>query len=306
MKRTTFGVLALTGLGACNEPTRPADPSVTPPATAVAAEQQFTVRNLGTLGGPFSEGSGINEQGEVVGWANLPSGNARAFLWRPGRGMRSLGSLGGASSNANGINDRSEVVGESLIRQGSSIFRAFLWSRDRGMRGLGTLGGELSRANSINNRREVVGGSDSTNGDFRAFLWRPGRGMRSLGTLNGSFSLAFGVNTHRRVVGVSGGPFLWTAGGGMRPLPTLGGDFGEALDLNEFGQIVGTTADRATLWTPTAGPLAVEPSDKSRAPEVTAARSAPRDARTAWCALGRKLGDRSRLGAVASRACLAP
>ena len=50
-----LGACALTGLAACNDPTRPADPPATSPAAAVAAvEQQFTVRNLGTLGGDFS------------------------------------------------------------------------------------------------------------------------------------------------------------------------------------------------------------------------------------------------------------
>jgi hypothetical protein len=64
----------------------------------------------------------------------------------------------------------------------------------------------------------------------------------------------------------------------MRPLPTLGGgdlipldDLPNARDLNEFGHIVGTTstargASRATLWTPTAGPLAVEPTDGGTEP----------------------------------------
>ena len=47
-----LGAWALTGLAACDDPTRPTDPPATSPAPAVAAvEQQFTVRNLGTLGG---------------------------------------------------------------------------------------------------------------------------------------------------------------------------------------------------------------------------------------------------------------
>ena len=45
-------------------------------------------------------------------------------------------------------------------------------------------------------------------------------------------------------------------------------------DLNEFGQIAGATdrggAVRAVLWTPTAGPLAVAPTDEGAAPEVAA------------------------------------
>ena len=57
-------------------------------------QQRFTVRNLGTLGGTFSGANAINEHGEVVGFAELPSGEVRAILWREGEGMRSLGTLG--------------------------------------------------------------------------------------------------------------------------------------------------------------------------------------------------------------------
>ena len=406
MRRIVFGALALTGLAACNEPTRPADPAVTLPAAAAAVEQQFTIRNLGTLGGTFSNGIGINERTEVSGFSDLPSGEVRAFLWRPGQGMRSLGTLGGANSFGVLLNDRSEVVGFSEIRPGSDVIRAFLWSQARGMRGLGTLGGENSLAESINNRTEVVGVSENRNGRDRAFLWTPGRGMRSLGTLGGpsshavdindasqvvglslnadghdraflwtaargmedlgtlggdfsvaigisqtgvvvgfseispgtgvfeaflwtrgrgmrslgtlgQTSIAFGINTHRRVVGSFAGapgsnslPFLWTAEGGLRELPTLGGDFGEGSYLNEFGHIVGRTtrasgALRATLWTPTAGPLAVDPTGDAGAAEIAASPGETREATAALCALGRKWGEWSHYGSVASRVCLA-
>jgi probable HAF family extracellular repeat protein len=414
MKRIVLGAVVLTGLAACDDPTRPAEPSITPPTAAVAAvERQFTIRDLGTLGGTGSDGEGINEQGEVVGSADLLSGERRAFLWRRGQGMRSLGTLGGDRSFAEDINDRSEVVGLSGIRPGSNVVRAFLWSQARGMRGLGTLGGENSFANAINNRGEVVGSSEIRNEVFRAFLWRPGRGMRSLGTLGGAnsfardvnnatqvvgfsnlasgpvhaflwtarrgmedlgtlggtrsfafgisqrgevvgfsttdaagseeaflwtraggmrslgtlggqfFNRAFSVNTHRWVVGMSQPgdvgtnflPFLWTPGGGMRRLPQpRPGSSGEANDLNEFGKIVGGSfitrpsgeaEFHALLWTPTAGPLVVAPTDEAAAPEIAAPPGGPRDARTAWCALGRKLGDWSRSGMAASKACLA-
>jgi hypothetical protein len=96
----------------------------------------------------------------------------------------------------------------------------------------------------------------------------------------------------------------------MRALPTLGGDFGEAAYLNEFGQIVGVTttaqgAERATLWTPTAGPLAVNPTDEGAASEAALLPGERRAARTAMCALGRKMRDHSRFEVVASRACFA-
>jgi hypothetical protein len=107
---------------------------------------------------------------------------------------------------------------------------------------------------------------------------------------------------------------LWTPVRGMRRLPPLNqlglDEFGVAQDINEFGQIVGTTftattSERATLWTPIAGPLVVAPTDEGAAPEVGTAPVQPRVAGTALCALGRKLGDWSRLGIIPSRACFA-
>jgi len=251
-------VLALT---ACADPTRPDEPTASPSNGSVtAADQQFTVRSLGTLGGTFSGANAINELGEVAGFADLPSGEVRAILWRPGEGMRSLGSLGGAVSRARAINDRTEVVGFSQVRPGSDVTRAFLWSDGAGMRGLGTLGGRNSAANGINNRREVVGTSDLASGHTRAFLWRRGSGMRSLGTLGGANSEALDLNDATQVVGFSetaGGSvhaFLWTAGRGMEDLGTLGGPTSQAFGISQTGAVVGISAtaqgsERAFLWT---------------------------------------------------------
>ena len=103
MKRTVCGVWLLASLAACDDSTQPAEPSSTPPAAAVAVEQQFTVRDLGTLGGTLSHANSINEQGEVAGVAQNAAGEPRAFLWRAGQGMRSLGTLGGSQSRARGL-----------------------------------------------------------------------------------------------------------------------------------------------------------------------------------------------------------
>jgi probable HAF family extracellular repeat protein len=138
------------------------------------------------------------------------------------------------------------------------------------MEDLGTLGGPTSQAFGISETGVVVGISSTAAGTEEAFLWTRGGGMRSLGTPDGNTSAgANAVNTHRRVVGTTEDffhPFLWTPGDGMRPLSTLGGGQGQPNDINEFGQIAGTSvtaggALRAVLWTPTAGPLAVAPTD---------------------------------------------
>jgi probable HAF family extracellular repeat protein len=51
-----------------------------------------TMSNLGTLGGNYSEGTGLNNLGEVVGKAQLKSGVSEAFLFR-NRKMTGIGSF---------------------------------------------------------------------------------------------------------------------------------------------------------------------------------------------------------------------
>ena len=80
-------------------------------SSTVAYATQFTVTDLGTLGGASSTANGINSTGQVVGYAPNSTGNLQAFLYS-NSAMQDLGTLGGAASWANGINDASAVVGE--------------------------------------------------------------------------------------------------------------------------------------------------------------------------------------------------
>ena len=80
-----------------------------------AVEVRYTVADLGTLGGSASAAGGINNKGQVVGWANLPDDpyTYHAFLWNGSGPLQDLGTLGGAESRAYGINDGGEIVGWS-------------------------------------------------------------------------------------------------------------------------------------------------------------------------------------------------
>lgn len=85
----------------------------------------WTVEDLGSLGGCCSQASGINNYGDVVGVSNVSqrrSGLQHAFLARSGGLVTDLGSLSG-SSIARDVNDFSVAAGSS----GGAKIHAALW-----------------------------------------------------------------------------------------------------------------------------------------------------------------------------------
>src|SRR5438552_436969 len=148
-------------------------------ATAVrltAQEQQedkkephrYTVIDLGTLGGTFATGLGVNNEGWVTGFANLAGDeNHHAFLWVNGV-KTDLGTLGGPNSVGNSLNARGQVVGnaetsipdptgEDPCGNGTMLIcPPFLWQKEL-MTPLATLGGKNGSANGINERGDAVG-----------------------------------------------------------------------------------------------------------------------------------------------------
>jgi len=218
----------------------------------------YTLTDLGSLGGGSGAGYGINDAGQVVGYATNSDHLGRATLWDGGVAF-DLGTLGGPESVANSINSRGQVVGFS--DNGEVPERAFLW-QDGVMSDLGSLGGRDSIAFHINNAGQVVGVSDTRPGMAGgAFLWDGGV-MTDLGTLGGFGAGAFGINDAGQVVGGSLLPnnqnehaFLWQDGV-MTDLGTLPGDpDSEAAAINNAGQIVGASgviedeiSTRAAIW----------------------------------------------------------
>ncbi len=127
--------------------------------------------DLGTLGGQSSWAGGINNRGDIVGWANLSDGTYMGFIYR-GQVMEALSRFDGNYSGGGAINDRREVVGDSTVATFGDVHAAY-WSQ-RGRRDLGALPGHrFAQATSINEEGYSVGYSRplSYQGDPRAVLW---------------------------------------------------------------------------------------------------------------------------------------
>ena len=228
--------------------------------------QQYTITDLGTLGGVSSGASGVDNEGRVVGASTVYSGAKHAYLWEDGT-MYDLGTPSGyLVSSASSLNDSGRVVGTSqgeYQSQYAYIWEAGVWSY------LGTLPGpglDYSATADINNAGQIVGYSFTLGpgGAHRAWIWEDGV-MTDLGTLGGADCSASAINEFGQVVGWAQiddpdfitHAFLWEAGL-MTDLGTLPGDTGSsAADVNLHGQVCGTsthpvppysTARRACMW----------------------------------------------------------
>ncbi|WP_276326147.1 dockerin type I domain-containing protein [Pseudobacteroides cellulosolvens] len=71
--------------------------------------QNGIMTDLGTLGGKYSDATGINDKGQIVGCATTSDGNSHAFLWQNGV-MNDIGNLGPDASRIKAINNNGQIV----------------------------------------------------------------------------------------------------------------------------------------------------------------------------------------------------
>ena len=200
------------------------------------------VADLGTLGGPVSEGLAINSNGAVAGASYLSDYEFHSFL-SDSNGFADLGTLGGTYSTPTALNDAGQVAGGSYTA-GDAALGAFLYTGGQ-LLSLGSLGGQYSFPFDLNASGMVAGESALSNGDVHAFLYSAGT-MTDLGTLGGNYSSAFSVNSSGVVVGPStlaNGQthgFVYSAGA-TTDIGTLGGTYSCALSVNAAGQVIGNS-----------------------------------------------------------------
>jgi probable HAF family extracellular repeat protein len=200
---------------------------------------RYTVTDLGTLGGAYSFGYGINNYGVVAGGAATPAQtnfvSQTAFLSYRGASPISLGTLGGkdcsdCSSEAGGPNAYglsallSETSGKDKNNEDFCAFgthhpcRAAIWKYGL-LTALPLLqGGNNSQTYWINDLGEAVGFSETGTYDsscsivtpyqvlqFESVIWGPNGNIRELSPLPGdTVSFALGINNRGQAVGVSG------------------------------------------------------------------------------------------------------
>ena len=231
-------------------------------------------------GGYSSYATGVNNRGQVVGWAENgvhdPTCDPafqilqfRAAIWQPNGLMQELPPLpGDSTSAATAINDYGQVVGISgdcgIAVGGVSAKHPVLW--ENGVpTDLGNIGGDAwNTPTAINNQGMIVGFANTAPGTARvyeAFIWTKAGGMKSLGKIPGDLrSTANGINEKGdKIVGVSrGGPYLFRAVlwqntqlFDMNQLTVPGSPFLlSAGDIDQQGHIVGQAFHPDTLEAP--------------------------------------------------------
>jgi probable HAF family extracellular repeat protein len=198
----------------------------------------YTIKDLGTLGGSYSNARAINAAGQVVGDA-ATDGDHHAFLYSDGK-MTDLGTVPDLFRySALCINAKGQVA---FYAVGAGERRYTFFYRDGTMTDVGSLGGS-TWPRAINDSGQLVCNAHTADGKARAFLYSQEK-MVVLGTLpGGSSCTANGMNASGQVVGLADSrncarAFLYS-NEKMTDLGTLGGLASVGYAINAKGEVTG-------------------------------------------------------------------
>ena len=196
----------------------------------------------------FSFAYGINESGQVAGFAAAASGSFTpdAVRWEADGTPVVLpkGSPDGQAS-AMDVSDAGVVVGvdNEIEPGGGFIQHAMRWNPDGSFAQLPEVPDAISHSAEAIAGDLIVGWVQLGNLETRAVRWDE-QGIHLLPSV-GPFTAALDVNEAGTAVGYTGPgliPALWTPAGELRLLEMPRGDnFGFAAGINNLGEVIGTT-----------------------------------------------------------------
>jgi len=245
-----------------------------------SAEVQYTVTELGSMGGDKNSALAINNQGQVLCRAyDISEHNSTYVLWDPTTGMRNLSSLLEEGARVTGMNDLGQfaVWKRSLATHQD---QAYLWDGVNTPEYLGNF-----YPMGLNSNGRVYGHTSSAPDHYdppTGVVWDRMGGLRVISALpGGSWTEPSAINYLGRTAGycdsdieASGHPtngsfrgppgvqhriFLCDEAGGVIDIGSLGGDYCWATGINSAGQVVGTSytgngdETHAFLWDPAEG-----------------------------------------------------
>lgn len=210
--------------------------------TADADAPQYQVTDLGTLGGEASAAYGINDKGQVVGWADTDAVGVEqtihAFLWTSGK-MQDLDTVPNIEhppgTEAHSINSQGEVAGGIAPRMGLSYAKGWLWRNGK----IQVIGGNVLTVNDAGQALAVMGDRHNV------VIWQSGRTQEVPSVPGFEFTVASALNNRgdlagycqndpndiRGFVRLHGNIFL------MGVLP--GQNSSRAVAVNDHGQVIG-------------------------------------------------------------------
>jgi probable HAF family extracellular repeat protein len=215
-----------------------------------------------TLGGAYSFPFGLNEAGQVTGYAAVADGNFHAFLGSAA-GTVEIGTLpGGTFSWGIGVNNGGQVLGASDVP--SFAMHTFVWTPDSPnsstgkMVDIGALGGDSCSAIGITDGGQVAGSAATADGTPHAFIWTSAGGMVDLTPNAPGASSVTAMNAAGMVAGnmtVDGGhSHAFFYDGTLHDLGVLPGSTDSfATSISPAGLVAGGCGDHAVAWPSAAG-----------------------------------------------------
>jgi probable HAF family extracellular repeat protein len=209
-------------------------------ACAAWAGRQFTVTDLGTLGGDESQAAAIDSGGAVVGYSDTggTDDHQHAFA-STGKHMVDLGGLeADGDSYATSVNRKGIASGYATASDGS--FHAVVFSRGT-VTDLQALRDDFvqSQASGINSRGWVVGTALMDDAAYHGWVYARGHF-----SILDPGSHVMGLNDQGEAVGTYKGKGMVFDLGTDIPIGTLGGSWSEADALNAVGVVTGWAATK--------------------------------------------------------------